>query len=208
MKEKNTTVILILFLIALLALAGVFVVVGIDRSKENQSMSYEIRVPFDQWERFTSTELFEKGLGDYDYNTFEWKPLTDRLYAFDTEVFDISNMYGLFLQGVQAIADDLTITDVREDLSGMQMEMTEPEDPRELPTDGVRSVAFRCNGHEYAVTLTSLGDWFNSNEFLPFMNEVLEKEHCEKRLWGLYGGMDQMLVIVYGTEADARKILQ
>lgn len=208
MKGKSIPVVLILFLVALLVLVGVFVVVGIDRSKESRAVSYEIQVPFDQWLRFTSTELFEKGLGDYDYDTFEWKPLTDRLYAFDAEVFDISNMYGLFLQGVQAIADDLTITDVREDLSGMQMEMTEPEDPREPPTDGVRSVAFRCNGHEYAVTLTSLGDWFNSNEFLPFMNEVLEKEHCEKRLWALYGGMDQMLVIVYGTEADARKILQ
>ncbi len=40
------------------------------------------------------------------------------------------------------------------------------------------------------------------------MNEVLEKEHCEKRLWLLYGGLDQMVVIVYGTEADAREILQ
>ena len=57
MKEKNTTVILILFLIALLALAGVFVVVGIDRSKENQSMSYEIRVPFDQWEKISPKSI-------------------------------------------------------------------------------------------------------------------------------------------------------
>ena len=208
MKGKSIPVVLILFLVALLVLVGVFVVVGIDRSKESQAMSYDIQVPSDLWLRFTATELFEKGLGEYDYDTFEWKPLTDRLYVFDAEVFDISNMYGLFLQGVQAIADDITITDVREDLSGVQMEMTEPEDPREPPTDGVRSVAFRCNGHEYAVTLTSLGDWFNINEFLPFMNEVLEKEHCEKRLRLLFSEMDQMLAVVYGTEADARKILQ
>ena len=166
-------------------------------------MSYEIALSIGQWREFVSTELFEKAMGDYQWNTGEWKPLTDRMYAFDAEVFDIGNMYKLFLQGVQSIAADIEITDVREDLSGMTEELKEPANPYEPPTDGVRSVSFKCNGHEYSTTIASYGDWFNV-EFISFMNQVLEKENKTKRLWILSDGLDQMIAIVYDSAENAQ----
>ena len=167
------------------------------------NMSYEIAMSIEQWREFVSTELFEKAMGDYQWNTGEWKPLTDRMYAFDAEVFDIGNMYKLFLQGVQSIAADIEITDVREDLSGMTEELKEPANPYEPPTDGVRSVSFKCNGHEYSTTIASYGDWFNV-EFISFMNQVLEKENKTKRLWILSDGLDQMIAIVYDSAENAQ----
>jgi hypothetical protein len=46
--------------------------------------------------------LYEIGMGDYDYDSGDWKPSSHRVYAFDTEVFDINRMYTNFLKGVSA----------------------------------------------------------------------------------------------------------
>lgn len=194
--------------IPLLLIAVCLLLAGCENMNTNHmtgetNMNYAITMSIDQWRKFTSTELFEKALGDENLDTGEWKPLTDRIYAFDAEVYDIGRMYKLFLQGVQSIADDITITDLQEDLSGMTEEMTEPLNPYEPPSDGVRSVTFKCNGHEYSVTLTSYGDWLNA-EIITFMNRVLEKENRTKRLWLLSDGVDQMAAIVYDTEENAR----
>ncbi len=198
--------------IASIVLAVIIAVVAIriftkrNEQKGDGAMNSEIAVSMEQWGKFVSTGLFEKALGDYDWNTGEWKPLTDRMYAFDAEVFDIEHMYTLCLQGIQAIAPDLVISDIEEDLTGMTDEMVEPANPYEPPTDGVRSVRFKCNGHEYSVTLASYGDWFNS-EFITFMNRVLEKENKTKRLWILSDGLDQMVAIVYDTAENARSFV-
>ena len=184
-----------------------------ETAAESGCMDFEIRMDADQWNDFVSTDLFEKALGDYNYDTGKWKPLTDRLYAFDAEVFDVGNMYKLFLQGVQSIAGDVRITDVREDLSGITGETDEEEEggsdePDGPPSDGTRSVTFKCNSNAYSITLRSYGDWFNLNAFIPFMNRVLEKENRTKRLWLISDGLDQTVAVAYGTDESVRKLIE
>ncbi|MBQ9409954.1 MAG: hypothetical protein IJU28_11275 [Clostridia bacterium] len=142
--------------------------------------------------------LLGLGLGDYDYDTGEWTPRSSRVYAFDAEVFDIDHMYTLFLQGVQAIVPGIEITNIREDLSGMTAELELSGDPMSPPTDGKRSVAFTCNGHEYSTELDSRGDWFNEQMFL-FLDQVLEKENCPLKLYEFQAQM-QYVIVVYGTQ--------
>ena len=208
--KSNRTYRMLSAIVAIILLAAIVIAVVAavnakqNRSKEGDSTNYVIWMEIEQWRKFTSTDLFEKALGEDNWETGEWKPLTDRLYAFDAEVFDIENMYARCLQGIQSIEPDIVISDVQEDLSGMTEELTEPVNPYDPPTDGVRSVSFKCNGHDYSVTVTSYCDWLNTNEFFPFMNRVLEKEGCTKRLWLLGDGLDQLAAVVYDTAENAK----
>ena len=208
MDRKNRKNILIIVSVILLITV---IVVGIVltknnrvRTKEDKSMDCFIQMSVKQWNEFVYSDLFRKALGDYNWDTLEWTPLTDKMYAFDAEVYDIENMYTLCLQGIQSIVKDIEITDVREDLSGVTDEMTQADDPFSPMTDGIRSVSFKCNGHEYSVTMTSYGDWINA-EFFVFMNQVLEKENCPKRLWLLGDGLDQMAAVIYDSSYNAWK---
>ncbi len=173
-----------------------------DTYNEAMNEVHSLNITYSKWKAFLSTELFDQALGDYDYDKKEWRPLTDRAYAFDVEVFDIEHMYELFLKGIQSIVPDITITDIKEDLSGITEEATH----RTPPYDGTRTVSFKCNGHDYSVTLDSFGDWFNT-EMLDRMDAVLNKENCEKQLWVLYFEYDQYIVLVYGSEEDAKKLI-
>ena len=138
--------------------------------------------------------LWDWGAGIYDYDTGHWTPTSDRVYAFDAEFFDIEHMYTLFLMGVQAIVPEISITDVTEDLSGMNEEL-----------EGTRSVSFLCNGHPYQVELTSMRDWINGS-ILPFMNQVLEQENCQYRLFEIQDEYDQMVILIYDTPDKAAQM--
>lgn len=142
------------------------------------------------------------GCGDYSQETGEWMPASDRVYAFDAEVYDVEHMYAQFLRGMQAIIPDIAITDVREDLSGMTEEMSFSGF---IGVDGTRSVDFRVNGHSYSVTLESRGDWFNE-DMIAFFMDVLEKEQYPGRLHQITGDMDQMVILLYGSDADASRL--
>lgn len=159
----------------------------------------------DSEERFITDLLIDWGSGDYNFDTGEWTATSNQVYAFDAEIFDIERMYTLFLQGVQAIVPDVRITEVKEDLSGVTDDMEEADNPYEPPSDGVRCVSFLCNGHPYDAELKSYGDWFNMG-MLEFMNQVLEKEGCEKQLHLVAGMMDQMVVLIYDTEEKAARL--
>lgn len=143
--------------------------------------------------------LIFMGCGDYSQETGEWMPASDRVYAFDAEVYDVEHMYAQFLRGMQAIIPGIAITGVREDLSGMT------EDMSFSGVDGTRSVDFCVNGHPYSVTLESRGDWFNE-DMLAFFMDVLEKEQYPGRLHQITGDMDQMVILLYGSDADASRL--
>lgn len=149
--------------------------------------------------------LMELGMGDMNYETGEWKPLSNQVYAFDAEVMFVDLMYTQFLQGVQSIVSDIEITDIHEDLSGMTAELTSSDDLYAIPTDGKRAVAFLRSGRPYSIELESHGDWINM-DILDFMNQVLEKEGCEKRLHILTGDYDQMVIMIYSTSERAEAI--
>ncbi|MBR2799642.1 MAG: hypothetical protein IKE04_01955 [Oscillospiraceae bacterium] len=138
--------------------------------------------------------LWAWGAGIYDFDTGNWTPTSDKVYAFDAEVFDIEHMYTLFLLGVQSIVPEITITDIVEDLTGMDEEL-----------DGTRSVSFLCNGHPYQMELTSMRDWIDGSS-LTLMNQVLEQENCLYRLYEIQDVLDQMVILIYDTPEKAAQM--
>ena len=146
--------------------------------------------------------LIFMGCGDYSQETGEWMPTSDRVYVFDAEVYDVEHMYAQFLRGMQAIILGIAITGVREDLSGMTEDMSFS---CFIGVDGTRSVDFCVNGHPYSVTLESRGDWFNE-DMLAFFMDVLEKEQYPGGLHQISGDMDQMVILFYGSDADAIRL--
>lgn len=44
------------------------------------------------------------GGGSYDYDNHTWTPTSSQVYSFDIEVFDIGQMYTMFMQGISAIS--------------------------------------------------------------------------------------------------------
>ena len=135
--------------------------------------------------------LLCQGIGEYDDDTLTWTPTSEKIYVFDAEFFNIEGMYTEFLQGVQSIMPDGMMTAVREDLSGMNEYL-----------DGSRKVYFDYNDHSYVVTLKSDGDWLNG-EIIDFLNQVLKTEGKTNRLHIVSDAWDQMVFLIYGTEADA-----
>ena len=143
------------------------------------------------------------GLGEYDPATLQRTPISHTVYAFDAESFDIEGMYTNFLQGIQMIVPDVVISEIQEDLSGMTIEM---DFSKEIPTDGTRSFSFLCNGNPYSFELDSHGDWFNA-EAIGFIEEVLRKENCPKRLCILDVMEIQGSIIFYADEETIANVL-
>lgn len=148
-------------------------------------------------EYFAYTMLMYLGMGDYDWETFERTPLSDKIYAQDAEVFDIDQMYTEFLEGVDFIIPDAEFSEIEEDLSGL----TDETDFYE----GKRSVSFRCNGNAYEAELDSYGDWLNP-EIIFFVNDVLKKEGCAAQLRVVSDEADQIAMMIYGSKAEGDMI--
>ena len=137
--------------------------------------------------------LLALGAGHYDYDTGDWSPFSNEIYAFDEEVFDEDHMYTLFLKGVQAIVPDIEITEVREDLSGLNEYH-----------EGVRSVSFLCNGHPYTFQLKGMRDWFDL-DMLGYMAAVIEAEGCPFKLYSFEADY-QFVALFYGDQAKAASV--
>lgn len=136
--------------------------------------------------------LTEPGLGEYDYDAWTWTPTSKQVYAFDLEVFDVGGMYTQFLQGVQSIL-------------GVEPQLTEIEE-KVSPIDGeyeLHTVSFLCGGTPYTFDVRVQYDWFNP-EMIGHMNEVLEREGSEKRLWATGDGY-QTCILFFQTEEWAKE---
>ena len=150
--------------------------------------------------------LLNLGFGKYSYLTGNWKPTSSQVYSFDAEVFDVKRMYKLFLKGVDAIVPEVRFTNIKEDLLEMTAEMTPLNEAELIYTDGRRSVSFKCNGHQYSVTLVSYGDWIDEYTILEYTNSVLRQEGCSKRLYSVTQPEDQLVILIYDTPERAEKL--
>ena len=137
--------------------------------------------------------LLALGAGHYDYDTGDWSPFSNEIYAFDQEVYDEDHMYTLFLKGIQAIVPDIEITEVKEDLS----ELNEYH-------EGVRTVSFLCNGHPYSFQLEGMRDWFDMS-MLENMATVIEAECCPFELYAFEADY-QFVALFYGDQAKAAAV--
>lgn len=155
---------------------------------------------------YAASLLTAIGMGDYDYAADTWTPTSADVYAFDAEVFDISRMYALFLQGVQSIVPGFEVQDVKETVTEYKVLSALY---RLFPMAGFRSegstaVSFTLNGHRYEKQLAYYGDWFDEKA-IDWINEVLEKEGFEGRLYSFYDG-GQGLILIYGSPEKAAKV--
>jgi len=129
------------------------------------------------------------GMGDYDFDTWEWAPSSSQVYAFDMEVFDVGNMYSNFFKGITAINNnEFEITDINEDMSL----------GNEESGIGIKNVTFLYNGTPCQFHAKAMYDWFDGS-IISYMNEVFKKEKNPKRLYYMTDGY-QELIIFYCSE--------
>lgn len=132
------------------------------------------------------------GDGRYDYNTGVWKSTSSQVYSFDVEVFDIDNMYTLFLQGISSINNnEFVIANINESIVDFD------------DKNGTRKkiIKFCYNDNEYRFETILKGDWFNL-EIIAYMNNILEVEDNPKKLFYMDDGYQECIVF-YCTEAWA-----
>lgn len=147
-------------------------------------------------------------MGEYDFNSYTWTPTSSDVYAFDAEVFDIENMYALFLQGIKAIVPGFDCRDVTETLEENRTQPTLEEriEAGGRISEGTKTVSFMLKGHGYQKELDYYGDWFNE-EAIAWINDVLEQEGFEGRLYDFFDG-GQGIILIYGSEEKAGQLGQ
>ena len=112
------------------------------------------------------TMLSWAGSPDYDFDTCTMTPKNKTVYSFDMEVFDVSNMYTDFLNGVKYIGDgELDFTNIKE-------------------SDGAlgKHVTFDWDGESYELNLRENTDWFDMNA-VEQLNKLIDKKGMKKRLY-------------------------
>jgi hypothetical protein len=129
------------------------------------------------------------GSGVFNYETGEWKPSSNTIYAFDMEAFQIDRMYTLFLEGVSSIVSkDISIIPIAEDINEVDYEMG----------SGIQRIRFLCNSEMYQYDAAVEDDWFDSG-MIAYMNEVLKKQNNGKQLWVTSDGY-QACILFYNTK--------
>ncbi len=151
---------------------------------------------------FTIYLLTTVGMGEYDYETGVWTPSSSEVYSFDAEIFDILNMYRLFLQGVSSIIPGFEPTDIQEHIEE-NTDSTEIKIPF-LTAEGTTTVSFMLNGKRYEHTLDFNGDWFNEDA-ITWINQVLKEEGFPGRIHSFYDGL-QGLILFYGDDEYGKKL--
>lgn len=138
--------------------------------------------------------LSEIGGGHHDFQTGEWTPISNKVYSFDVEVFDVGNMYRLFFQGIQSISEgEFEITDVVDNAEEVDWENG----------SGVRKISFCFNQKPYYFEAKMMYDWFDVR-LLGYMNEVLEKEGNPKRFYMMSDGYQEVMLF-YCNEFWAKR---
>lgn len=132
------------------------------------------------------------GMGDYNYDTWEWTPTSEQVFAFDLEVFDVGNMYPLFLEGLQTISG-LDLADAAQDDSSADWEAG----------TGILDVTYKLNGTPYSFQARLLYDWLDIG-ILENVNQALEHEGIEKRFYATSDG-GQGVLIFYANHDWAKQ---
>ena len=152
---------------------------------------------------FAVNLLVAVGQGVYDYDTYAWTPASSDVYAFDAEVFDIENMYRLFLQGVQSIVPGFSCEDVQETLTeGWSIKNLLMGGG--LRAEGVKTVSFQLNGKTYQKDLNYYHDWFDTAA-VRWINDVLAAEGFAGRLYMFDDGY-QEIILIYGDQQRANAL--
>lgn len=131
--------------------------------------------------------LIELGTGTYDYDSSgtTWTPSENGVYAFDTEMYDLNEMYMDFLSGVSALnREELSFTDVSENTDDVDWENG----------TGSRSVSFSWNGKTYTLNAEMYNDWFDT-DVATQLNDIIKKNGNGKQLYFLSDGYQELIIL-------------
>lgn len=123
------------------------------------------------------------GMGEYDSETWEWTPSTNGVYWFDTEFFNVSNMYTDFLYGVSALESSLDFEAIEELFDEQTL----------LEGTGDRSVRFTWDGQVYTIEAEMYYDWFDPT-VADMLNQIIRDSGTGKQLYFAYDGGQGFLV--------------
>ena len=134
------------------------------------------------------------GTGKYDADTHSFIPLTNSVYAFDAECYDILEAYADFLRAVTRISnDEIRIEAYHSDVEEATLESG----------IGVQEVFFHLNGKAYCFTAQFYYDWMDCT-LIDYVNQILDEQGIAKRLWCMFDG-GQGFVVFYNTVEWARE---
>ena len=129
------------------------------------------------------------GMGNYNYTTWEWTPVSKQVFCFDMEAFDIGNMYKNLFRGVEAISDgELSFADVDEACDFEQL-------------SGTRDVKFILNGEMYQYKAKLESDWYDIY-ILDYLNDIVKEKGLKKQLYFM-PDCGQGCIVFYADEAWA-----
>jgi len=137
-----------------------------------------------------ATMLTTLGIGNYDYDNYTWTPGNNSVYSFDVEVYDIDEMYTLFLQGISSIGEgELEFTNIIEDTSKVNWDYG----------SGKRSVSFDWNGTTYTLNAKMQSDWFDV-KVIKQLNKIIKKANTGKKIYITFDDYQECIVFYRDSE--------
>lgn len=129
---------------------------------------------------------------------FDWRvvPSTSGVYWFDTEVINLDSIYTDFLVCVDAMDEELTFSNIREDYSRVSF----------LSGTGTVCFSFDYLGEHYELEAEFNGDWFDT-DMLFAVGRILAADNDPQELWFAHD-QGQGLLLYYGTEEQAAALEQ
>ena len=137
--------------------------------------------------------LICEGMGEHNYDTWEWTPSTSGVLWFDLEVMNISSMYTDFLTGVDAMDESLSFSNIAEDYSRADLESGK----------GLVTFSFDYLDQTYTINAQYNYDWFDT-DVLRELSKILNSDEDPKDLWYTFDG--QGVLLYYGTFAESRTL--
>lgn len=136
--------------------------------------------------------LYWEGSGQTDPDTMEWIPSVSGIYWMDMEVWNVASIYTDFLTGLDAMTDDITISNIREEYADADLEIG----------TGSVSVSFVLNGESQVLEAWYNFDWFDM-EFVLQLGSILEADGDPENLYVSDDG-GQGLYFFYGNEETVK----
>lgn len=138
--------------------------------------------------------LYWEGSGQTNQETGEWTPSTSGIYWMDMEVWNASTIYTDYLLGLDAMSDDITVSDIHEEYANADLESG----------TGSVSISFKLNGESQSMEAWYNFDWFDM-EMVMYLGAFLESDKDIKDLYVSDDG-GQGLYFFYSDEETARRL--
>lgn len=165
-----------------------------DETKQNLKANV-LKTPADILEDLCESQilgLIFNYLGMIVYDKERNKLLTNSIYSFDMEIFNIDTMYIDFFYYINILTNnELKIKVIEEDITNIYD-----------AENGIHTIRFSMLGKEYKFDADAKYDWFDIR-IISYINKILEKNNSDKFLYTTSDGW-QNCIVFYNTKEWAR----